>query len=293
MTGVLILAAGAGTRLRPFTSDTPKPFLPLGDGTIVSKIVGQIREADACPRIFANLHHLPEVAKKSIEMQGLGKLVTTRFEPNLRGPAGSLLTFRDELAAEDLIVVVSGDVVFNGSLAKMIDSHRASGARMTVATAEVFDGHRFGVFRFDADKRVVDLVEKPTWATNVTSTVSAGMYVLHPSLMGEIPPEQEWDFGAHWIPRLLKQERVNLWPIDGSWDDVGSIQTYHRVALEHTTFTPQGQGARFPGVKFAGRNHLSQDVSIGPGSSISDCVFLPGATLPERTLIANAVIGHQ
>lgn len=291
MTAALILAAGVGSRLMPFTDATPKPFLPLGDGSIFGRIVSQVEEAEPSANIFANLHHRPDVAEQRMEAEGLRAKVTARIETKLRGPAGSLLTFRDELVHEDIVVVVSGDVVFEGSLWGLLDSHRASGARMTVATAEVLDGDRFGVFKLDNNSRPVDLVEKPNWAKNVRSTVSAGMYVLDASLLTQVPMNQEWDFGAHWIPHLIRQEPVNLWPLDGSWDDVGSIHTYHRVAREYTTFDAQVDGAYFPGVQFAGRNHVSRDACIGAGAVLRDCVILPGAKVPDNMKIANAVIG--
>lgn len=291
MTAALILAAGVGSRLRPISDRIPKPFLPLGDETIFGRIVGQVEAA--CPNapIYANLYHQPETAQEILDAEGLGDRVLTRVEPALLGPAGSLLTFSDELAREDAVIVLSGDVVFDGDLRAMLASHHSSRARMTVATAQVTDGDRFGVFVNDENDAPVGLVEKPIWARGTLSTVSAGMYIIEAALLAQIPSNRQWDFGADWIPELLRTEPVNLWAIDGEWDDVGSIQTYHEAALRHTTLLPTSSVDAYPDVEFLGRNHVSADVRIGAGSVLRDCVLLPGARLPAHTKIANAVIG--
>jgi NDP-sugar pyrophosphorylase family protein len=291
VTAALILAAGVGSRLRPISDRIPKPFLPLGDGTIFGRIVKQIDAAFPGIPIYANLHHQPSAARTILDAEGLADRVITRVEQVLRGPAGSLLTFRDELAREDAVIVLSGDVVFDGDLRAMLTSHHTSRARVTVATADVTDGDRFGVFLKDEHGQPVDLVEKPSWARGVRSTVSAGMYILDGSLLAQVPPDRPWDFGADWLPELLRRESVNLWPIDGGWDDVGSVRTYHETALQHTTLDASFCAATYPDVELLGRNHISAGVRIGAGSVLRDCVLLPGARLPECTNIANAVIG--
>jgi len=42
----VILAGGNGTRLRPYTTDVPKPLMPIGHMPVVEVIVRQLRPAD-------------------------------------------------------------------------------------------------------------------------------------------------------------------------------------------------------------------------------------------------------
>lgn len=52
-----ILAAGEGTRMRPFTLTTPKPMAVIGGDTLIQRIVNQCRDAGV-DNLYANVHHL-------------------------------------------------------------------------------------------------------------------------------------------------------------------------------------------------------------------------------------------
>ena len=53
---IMILAAGLGKRLRPYTSKTPKTLIKIGKYTLIEKIINEI-EKNRFKKIIINLHY--------------------------------------------------------------------------------------------------------------------------------------------------------------------------------------------------------------------------------------------
>jgi len=53
----MILAAGYGTRLRPYTDHTPKPLFTIAGRPLLDVIIGQLQKA-GCTAVIINTHHL-------------------------------------------------------------------------------------------------------------------------------------------------------------------------------------------------------------------------------------------
>ena len=63
---IMILAAGLGKRLRPYTSNTPKSLIKIGKYTLIEKIINEI-EKNRFKKIIINLHYLKEKIKKNLD----------------------------------------------------------------------------------------------------------------------------------------------------------------------------------------------------------------------------------
>ena len=63
---IMILAAGLGKRLRPYTSNTPKSLIKIGKYTLIEKIIDEI-EKNRFKKIIINLHYLKEKIKKNLD----------------------------------------------------------------------------------------------------------------------------------------------------------------------------------------------------------------------------------
>ena len=63
---IMILAAGLGKRLRPYTSNTPKSLIKIGKYTLIEKIINEI-EKNRFKKIIINLHYLKEKIKKKLD----------------------------------------------------------------------------------------------------------------------------------------------------------------------------------------------------------------------------------
>ena len=112
----VVLAAGHGTRLRPFTCATPKPLLPVWGETMISRIVRLLRERGV-DDIVVNAHHLNEQVRAWVDnyrrnAQTAGDKVRIKlsYEPEILGNGGVLNPLR-EWIGEDPFYLVNSDIV--------------------------------------------------------------------------------------------------------------------------------------------------------------------------------------
>nr|WTA70803.1 nucleotidyltransferase family protein [Micromonospora sp. NBC_00855] len=293
----LILAAGAGNRLRPLTARVPKPLLPLGDSTIIGRLVSQVSDLPL-RRVLCNLHHAADVAEKYFAGTSLALPVTARTEDQLRGPAGSMHTFHDELAAAPFSLVLSGDLYLLGDLVSFVRRHVETGALLTVLAVEVDDGSRFGVFDLDAAGRPVGLVEKPAWARQRRSWVSGGVYCVDRSLLDRIPTDREYDFGAHLIPELLAEGApVTIVPWLGRWNDLGTAEAYRATVLDDLgpaggppINLVAGSARVHPTAMLTGRVLAAPGATIGARAQVCDAVLLPDAVVPDDAIVVGGCV---
>ena len=297
----LILTAGAGSRLLPLTRRVPKPLLPLGRSTIVARLIEQVTPLPL-NRVLCNLHFGAEAAQEYFTHADLGLPVLTRTEDRLRGPAGSMLTFHDELAATDTALVLSGDLYLRGDLPELVRRHHETKSDLTVLAVEVDDGSRFGVFELDSRGRPVTLREKPASAAGRRSWISGGAYCVNPALLARIPHEGLYDFGAHLIPRLLEEGgNVSILPWLGTWDDLGTIESYRRAVLQDVDEVgrPGPDGAIsyvaptarvHPSAHLTGRVHIAEHALVEAESHLHNTVVLPGATVHRGVVVADGCV---
>ena len=92
----VVLAAGHGTRLRPFTCATPKPLMPVWGETMLSRIVALLRERGV-DDIVVNAHHLHEQVRawtddyrKAAQAAGDKVRIKLSYEPEILGNGGVL-----------------------------------------------------------------------------------------------------------------------------------------------------------------------------------------------------------
>ena len=298
----VVLGAGQGRRLLPFTVATPKPMLTILDRPIVDYLLDRVLALGDVP-IFVNLYHAADVFARHLDDVNYSRLLW-RLETELTGPAGALRLFADELAQFQTIVVLSGDVIFADSLDRLVESHRASGAEMTFAVTEVTSAHRFGVLEIDETGRVLRAREKPVVPAHERHWVSAGVYCLESTLLGAIPKNQVFDFAADLAPALIANKRhVNAYRLRGYWSDLGwpnSLREANIAALV-------GQlGPIVPGDIHVGENvHigaeteiigpavLGRDSVIGDGSWIQNSVILPGTSISPGTVLVDGIAGPR
>ncbi|WP_276522304.1 nucleotidyltransferase family protein [Kallotenue papyrolyticum] len=224
----MILAAGAGTRLRPLTDTIPKPMLPIAGEPLLAHTLRWLQAA-GIREIALNLHHLPQVIR-----QGLGDGahwgVRLRYseEAELRGTAGALLPLRDFF--DQSFVVVYGDLLLNLDLTTLIDTHRARGSMLTIALKTTQQPQSQGMVEFDASGRVVRFVEKPrVWPAD-HPWANAGVYVVEPDVLRFIPADRPSDWGFDIIPGLIAANApVYACLPPGQVVDIGTLAVYEQI----------------------------------------------------------------
>lgn len=227
----LIMAGGFGTRLLPLTAEMPKPMLPIGDRPLMELIIDQLRRA-GINRINVATHHQAQKIKSYFN-DGVNFGVDLRYvdEDQPLGTAGALGLMSQPT---EPLLVINGDILTKVNFRAMLAFHREHRAEMTVAVRKYDIAVPYGVIETDS-VYVRSLAEKP----NLSFFVSAGIYLLEPSVHAEIPNGEHFNM-TDLIQRLIQAGHpVVSFPVREYWLDIGHHADYAAaqqfVAKEEST----------------------------------------------------------
>lgn len=268
MVKAVIMAGGAGMRLRPLTYGRPKPMVPVANRPVIDFIL-ELCGKHGIREVTLTLHYLPEVIRDHVgDGSKYGLQVSYAVETTPLGTAGSVRAAVREYAGT--ILVMSGDCLTDFDLTTFLAAHRAQGGRVTLGLTRVARPLDYGVVITGSGGRVVKFLEKPSWGEVFSDTVNTGLYLLEPAVLEQVP-EGPYDFSRELFPRLLSQaEPLYGVVLDGYWCDIGDLEQYRQAQLDALYGRVQ--------VRLLGRQR-------GPGVWVEE-----GAQLPE-TLAGPVVIG--
>ena len=193
------MAGGEGSRLRPVTSNRPKPLVPICNQPIMEHILALLKR-HGISEVVATLHYLAE------EIQGyfgdgsdFGIPIRYSVEETPLGTAGSVKQAED-LLKDGTFFIVSGDALTDCDLTKAVEFHRQKGALATLILYRVASPLDFGVVITDDDGKVQRFLEKPSWSEVFSDTVNTGMYILEPRIFEAMEHGQNYDWSGDIFP---------------------------------------------------------------------------------------------
>lgn len=224
----VIMAGGEGTRLRPLTSNQPKPMMPIINKPVMEHIVNLLKKHNITD-IVATLSFLPPLVKNYFgDGTDLGVHISYVTEEAPLGTAGSVKNVEKYL--NETFVVISGDALTDVDLTKAISFHRSKKALATLVLKSVENPLQFGVVVTNKEGRIQRFLEKPTWGQVFSDTVNTGIYILEPQILKHIPAGEQFDFSHDLFPKLLKaRRRLFGYVAEGYWWDVGNLEQYLKV----------------------------------------------------------------
>ena len=211
----VIMAGGEGRRLRPLTESTPKPLIAVDGKPLIEIMIERLRQSGVTDIIIA-LHHKSELIRERLgDGTRLGVRIGYALEPKPLGTMGALTLLRDRLGAP--FFVVNADILTKCDFRAMWDFHRdQASAAMTVGVSIHQVDIPFGEFTLH-EGRVTRVEEKP----RKEIPVNAGIYILDPSAINMIPPDEYFD-ATDMIRTLVDHNQfVAAYPIREYWLDVG------------------------------------------------------------------------
>lgn len=219
---VLILAAGLGTRLRPLTSDVPKPLVPVVDKSILEQQAIKAR-AIGDTRLHANAHYLADQIVAEGERLGFEKVWV---EPEILGTAGPLKRIYNEGYRGGLLIM-NGDAYCSFDLKAFVEN-----AKRTFASAQ--DGSAPGVallavdfpkvntFRVNKDGRLVGIAGRFGSEEGAAATFSGVSYYSDEALARIA--DGEFDIREFWKQEIAagRPPFVDMSQMNATWIDMGS-----------------------------------------------------------------------
>jgi len=292
MMEAVILAGGAGKRLKPLTEHRPKPLIPVAGKPCIDYVIKSLVSADF-KKIIITTGYLSDKVIKSIADGGqFGAHILYSFEEVPVGTAGAVK--RAEGFITGTFIVASGDVLADVNIKELLDFHRKSGALATMALTEVEDPTPFGIVGMDADGKINKFLEKPKKEEAFSNLINAGIYILEPQVLEYIPANTLFDFAKNVFPILLEKNLPIYGKIiKGIWRDIGRPHDLLRASLD--VIERSGVPISIPGVKTSGPIILGKNTVIEKGvrivgpAYIGDDAFLSRGCVIERSCIYSKV----
>jgi glucose-1-phosphate adenylyltransferase len=316
-TRAVILAGGEGSRLGVLTAKRTKPAVPFAgkyriiDFTLSNCINSNIIDVMilAQYRPHSLIEHIGSGGPWDLNREFTGGLrIYTPYKA--RGASDWYLGTADAVqqnfrfiknTSPDLVLILSGDHIYEMNYDAMVAFHMDHDAALTMATIRVpmEEASRFGVVGVSEDYTVSSFVEKPD--DPPSNLANMGVYLFNTDTLNQAlwedhqSHDSSHDFGKDILPRLIKQgERVLAYPYSGYWVDVGTIESYWQahmdllqekpsINLNDRSWIIHTRTEERPPVR------ISRD-AIVIDSMVSDgCVILPGARI-ERSVLSPGVV---
>ncbi len=286
------MAGGEGTRLRPLTSNQPKPMVPIVGKPCIEHIV-ELLKTHGFEEVIITLAFLPQAIRSYFgNGEALGMDIDYSVEESPLGTAGSVGLAKDRL--DETFIVISGDALCDFDLTRLVESHREKGAAVTIALKSVENPLEFGIVVTDSDGRVERFLEKPSWSQVFSDTINTGVYVIEPEVLRHVPTDRPYDFSKELFPLLLEMGRpVYGHVVQGYWQDIGNLAQYRQANFDALDGRVSLQ---IPGVRLRGNVWLGEGVEIddfdrieGPAFLGNYCRIATDATVGPYSVISSSV----
>jgi len=288
----VVMAGGEGTRLRPLTSNQPKPMVSIVGKPCMEHILELLRE-HGLTDVIVTVAFLPQAIRSYFgEGDTLGLNIGYSVEESPLGTAGSVRLAARQL--DETFLVISGDALCDLDLTKLIEFHKERGAAVTIGLKSVENPLEFGIVVTDEEGRIERFLEKPSWGQVFSDTINTGIYVLEPEVLRHVPTDRPYDFSKELFPYLLEMGRpLYGFVMDGYWQDIGNLDQYRQANFDALD---ENVKLNIPGIRIRGNVWLGEGVEIpdldqveGPALLGNYCRIAPGASVGAYSVLSNSV----
>jgi len=255
----MILAAGLGSRLRPFTINTPKPLFPVAGRPLLDIIICSLQDA-GCKAIIINTHHLYEKIDSFLAGRKYSIPIFTRYEPLILGTGGAIKNVAD-FWDDQPFMVVNSDILTDIDLRDVYDFHLN---HKYPATLVLHDCKEFNNVLISNEGFIRGLYEEKS-NENIgygRKLAYTGIQVLDPKILDFIPDGlfssiidayRELIFSGQRLKAFIAQKHY--------WKDIGTPESYREAVVDK--LAPEAFKQAWPDFTF---KNIRRDRIKGDGS---------------------------
>ncbi len=216
----IVLAAGLGTRMRPYNGHVPKPLVQIGGKSLIDYSLDRLADAGV-ERVVVNVHHLADAVERHLASRKHPQIVISDERAELLGTGGGIAKAMPQLGDAPFFLVNSDTVWLDGvkpnfaRLADAFDPATMDALLLLAPTAESIGYGGRGDFAMLPDGRLRRRGER-----EVVPFVYAGAAILSPALFAGAPA------GAFPLTPLFDRagakDRLFGLRLEGLWMHVGT-----------------------------------------------------------------------
>lgn len=226
----MILAAGFGTRLLPYSNSTPKPLFTIGGRPLLDIIIRQLLDA-GCRAIIINTHHLHDKIASFVAKQNYSIPITVRREPEILGTGGGIKNVSDFWTHKPFIVINS-DIVTDIDLKQLYRFHLEHPHPVTLV---LHDFPRYNNVAVRSDGFVNAFYNQSDLhkTTHEDMLAFTGIQILDPIVLQYIPTNTFYSSIDAYRKMIAAGKKIKGFIVQGHrWQDIGTPESYRQTAFE-------------------------------------------------------------
>ncbi|ARS89296.1 sugar phosphate nucleotidyltransferase [Natrarchaeobaculum aegyptiacum] len=237
----VVLAGGFATRLWPITRHRPKMFLPLGETTVIDRLLEDLERDDRIEEVFVstNERFAPDFEAHVVDGpydKPRLSVEQARAEDEKFGVVSALAQLIDREGVDDDLLVIAGDNVFDFMIETFVD-HFERHEAPTIAAYDVGSRDRatgYGVLELEGN-RVVDFREKPDDPPGTMVSVACYAFPRETLSLFEtyLEADNDPDEPGWFVQWLQSREPTYAFTFEGTWFDVGTPESYLDAVAWH------------------------------------------------------------
>lgn len=278
-------------------------MLPTAGVPFLTHLISRIREAGVTDIVLGTSYQAEVFAEYYGDGSDLGVNLTYVTEKQALGTGGGIRNVYDHLTA-DQVLVFNGDVLGGTDIREVLDTHRESGAEVTLHLVRVGDPRAFGCVPTDDDGRVTAFLEKTQ--DPPTNQINAGTYVFNRSVIGEIPAGRPVSVEREVFPKLLAEGRhIHAYVDAAYWRDMGTPEDFvrgsadlvHGIAPSPALTGQRGESLISEGAQVAssailvGGTVVGRDAEVGARARLDGAVIFDGAVIEAGAVVERSIVG--
>jgi len=266
----MIVAAGLGTRMQPFTRWRPKPAVPVRGLPLIAYSLALLDTAGV-DEVVVNVHHLPEVLMETAQrFCPEGMTLHFSHEEELLQTGGAIRRVAGFLRESDPCLVIGGDMIVDVDLADLLRRHRESGRDVTALLCEHPRADVFGTVGLDRKGRLRRIGSRLDLGGEVEAGVYAWVNAISPGAFDSMPEREAFNhLEDWWWPEIASGSEAFGGVLLGRdrccWEPVGTPAEYLRANFDARTlsYLDVAKEAEKAGAR------LSGDLVLGAGAELA------------------------
>jgi len=238
---VLILAAGYGTRLYPYTKNFPKPLLKINKKPVIQYLMDKLENIEGISKIIVVTNarffkHFKNWQKRLNSRNNISVINDSTHSPEDKlGAIGDMELVFDKEGFDGDFLVLGGDNYFFEPLDDFVSQARGKTPDITIGVCDIKnkrEARNYGVVGLDRSNKVIGFHEKP--AHPESSLIAMCLYYFPKKAVGLIKkylsdPKNPKDAVGSYIDWLSKNKTVYGFIFNDVWFDIGNVHTYNRI----------------------------------------------------------------
>jgi mannose-1-phosphate guanylyltransferase len=222
-----LLAAGLGTRFRPFSDILPKPAIPLLNVPLGFYNLHLLQQLGV-DNFTLNTHHLPEKIREVFTCGATAglKINYSDEQPEILGSGGGIKKAQKFLQGQGTFAVSNADCVTSFGVADGLEFHKSENALATMIVIQHPEaGKKYGAVWVD-DKNQVLAISKTKPQEGARPMHFVGIHFMQDEIFNYFPEGPCSIMENVYLPALKRGEKILAYEKVGAWYDGGSLDDY-------------------------------------------------------------------